>query len=329
MAIQLGEMMKKFLEILFLTNLNRVGKATIYKNYWDLLKENDIDDLVAEMDYKSKFSFSELEKAREKAEKFYDSIINDSNIEVITVFDDNYPQQLNIMGNKKPLLLYVKGNLEALSKPNLAVIGTRKPSNISQAFEVDMVKKVINTSDRVIVSGLALGCDKIAHQTTVDENKMTIAILPSGVNKIKPAKHKELAFEIIDKGGCLVSEYEPYADAQKHTYVQRDQIVAAFSDAIFVVECGVKSGTMHTVNFAEEYGKRLFTYLPVNKQNVLFDGNEFILKNKFNSFLVNDIENFCNDLNHLNFIKCGSKSNKQILKLSKKSGQTTFDFKNF
>ena len=63
--------------------------------------------------------------------------------------------------------------------------------------------------------------------------------------------------DIIENGGCLVSEYAPNADAFKRTYVQRDQIVAAFSDAVFVVECGVKSGTMHTVNFAEEYGKKI------------------------------------------------------------------------
>lgn len=312
--------------MLFLTNLNRVGKATIYKTYWDLLKENDIDDLVAEMDYRSKFSFSELEKARESAEILYDYIINDPDISVVTVFDEEYPQQLNVMGNQRPLFLYVKGNLDALNKPNIAVIGTRKPSDMSQEFESNLVKAIVNETGRVVVSGLALGCDKIAHQTTVDEDKITIAVLPSGVNVVKPAKHRELAMDIIEKGGCLVSEYAPNADAFKRTYVQRDQIVAAFSDAVFVVECGVKSGTMHTVDFASEYNKPIFTYLPKEKQNVLFDGNEYILENKDNSIRVENIDNFFKDLENFSVKNIESESKQQTLKLSKKSGQTTFDF---
>lgn len=318
--------MKKFLEMLFLTNLNRVGKATVYKSYWELLKENDIDDLFAEMDYKSKFSFSELEKARESAEKLYDYILNDQDINVVTVFDEEYPQQLNVMGNQRPLFLYVKGNLDALNKPNIAVIGTRKPSDMSQEFESNLIKAIVKETDRVIVSGLALGCDKIAHQTTVDEDKITIAVLPSGVNVIKPAKHRELAMDIIENGGCLISEYAPNADAFKRTYVQRDQIVAAFSDAVFVVECGVKSGTMHTVDFAVDYNKPIFTFLPENKHNILFEGNKFILENKPNSFFVNNIEKFFNDFKRLGAENTEFEPKKQTLKLSKKNGQTTFDF---
>ena len=99
------------------------------------------------------------------------------------------------MGNRSPLILYVKGNVEALSKPNLAVIGTRKPLDLSKEFEKDLVKSIVDTNDWVIVSGLALGCDKIAHKATVDENKTTIAILPSGVNVITPASNKKCSSE--------------------------------------------------------------------------------------------------------------------------------------
>lgn len=318
--------MNKFKEILFLTNLKRVGKATVYGKYWDLLNENDLDDLVSEMDFKSKFSFAELEKSREKAEILYESIIDDSDINVITVFDDEYPQQLNVMGNKRPLILYVKGNPDALNKPNIAVIGTRNPSDISQEFEYNLVKTIVNKTDRVVVSGLALGCDKIAHQTTVDENRITVAVLPSGVNVIKPAKHKRLARDIVEKGGCLVSEYEPNADAFKSNYVQRDQIVAAFSDVTFVVECGIKSGTMHTVDFASDYNKKIFTYLPKDKQNILFDGNEYILENKKTATRVENVEKFYSYLENLNLKNSESRPKEQTLKLSKKGGQTTFDF---
>ena len=83
-----------------------------------------------------------------------------------------------------------------------------------------------------------------AYQTTVNENKITIAILPSGVNVIKPASNKKLAKDIIESGGCLVSEYEPDTNVFKGTYVERDHVVAAFSDETFVIQSGIKSGNL-------------------------------------------------------------------------------------
>ena len=288
--------MKKFKEIIFLKSIKRVGKSTIYGKYWEILKNSEnIDDLITKIDK----SDEELIKAKRQAETLYDEIVNDSEIEVITIFDENYPKKLLDMGNKKPLILYVKGNVNALSQSNISVIGTRKPSKSSKEFEKIIVKAILDSTDRVIVSGLALGCDAVAHRTTVDEAKSTIAILPSGVNVITPASNKKLASDIIDNGGCLVSEYEPNAKAFRSTYVERDKIVAAFCDATFVVECGKKSGTMHTLNAAEKLQRPIFTHLPQDTVDGDFSGNEFILKNKDNSFEVSDINEFIGELNNL------------------------------
>jgi len=289
--------MKKFKEILFLKNLKRVGKATIYGKYWKVLNESkDLDDLFLNIDQmESKYSNEDLQIARNDAEKLYDSILN-SDIHVITVFDEEYPKKLDSMGNKKPLILYVKGNVDALTKPNIAVIGTRKPSDLSQSFEENLVRNLVNSTDCVVVSGLALGCDKIAHKTTVDENKVTIAVLPSGVNVIKPASHKKLAEDIISSGGCLLSEYNPDAKVTRGSYVERDAIIAAFCDATFVVECGVKSGTMHTVNAANDYKRQIYAFLPDERPEGSYDGNEFILSEFEDSIRVEDIEDFINDL---------------------------------
>ena len=290
--------MKKFKEILFLKNLKRVGKSAIYGKYWDLLTDaKDVDDLILKIGQKeSKFTKEDLLKAKNDAEELSDYILN-SDIQVITVFDKEYPKKLDVMGNKRPLILYIKGNVEVLTKPNISVIGTRKPSQLSQEFEANLVKNIVKTTGRVIVSGLALGCDKIAHQTTVDENKVTIAILPSGVDNIKPAKHKKLAERIIKTGGCLISEYEPDKGVFKSTYVERDHIVAAFSDATFVVECGVKSGTMHTVNYANDYKKQIYTYLPDVRPEDSYDGNDFILSEFSDSIKVDNIDEFIENLN--------------------------------
>ncbi|MDO5859859.1 DNA-processing protein DprA [Methanobrevibacter sp.] len=293
-------MINKFKELLFLKNIKGLGNAKINKNYLGLLDEySDLDDLITEIEYRFKISLENLENAKVKAEKLYDEITDDPEIHIITVFDENYPKKLEVMGNKKPLILYVKGNVDALSKPNIAVIGTRKPSALSQEFETGLVQNIVNKTDKVVVSGLALGCDKIAHQTTVDENKITVAVLPSGVNVIKPAKHKQLAQKIIETGGCLVSEYEPHVGVNRGSYVERDAIVAAFSDATFVVECGIKSGTMHTVDFANDYKRQLFAYLPENRPEKSYEGNEFILRNNKDAIKVEDINEFLDNLESL------------------------------
>lgn len=110
------------------------------------------------------------------------------------------------MAEKSRIVLYIKGNAKALTNPNIAVV----------------------------VSGLALGCDKIAHEATVDKGKATIAVLPSGVNIVTPASHKNLAKSILATGGCLISEYEPNVKANRSYFVERDAIVAALSDVTLI-----------------------------------------------------------------------------------------------
>ena len=288
--------MKKFKEILLLKNLKRVGNAAINGKFNKILADaKDIDDLILKIpSVNSSFSDEDLEIAKNKAEETYDYIIN-TDVDVITIFDDNYPEKLNVMKNSKPSVLYVKGDIKTLEKPNIAVIGTRNPSELSQEFEENLVKYIVNNSDNAIVSGLALGCDKIAHQTTVDENKITIAVLPSFVEDIVPASNKKLAESILKAGGCLISEYEPDSKVYKSNYVNRDKVVAAFCDATFVVECGVKSGTMHTVEAANKFNRQIYTYIPNEKPEGSYDGNEFILNEYDDSIKVVNFEDIFNN----------------------------------
>lgn len=274
--------MNKFKEILLLKNLKRVGNSAINGKYNKILTESqDISDLISKiLQIESKFSEEDLEIAKNKAEEIYDHVNSLNDVKVITIFDDNYPKKLDVMKNSKPAVLYAKGDIKVLEKPNIAIIGTRKPSELSQDFEENLVKTIVNNSDKAIVSGLALGCDKIAHKTTVDENKITIAILPSFVDEIVPASNKKLAQSILENGGCLISEYEPGTKVYKSNYVNRDKIVAAFCDSILVIECGEKSGTMHTVQAANKYERQIYAFLPDNLPKDSFGGNKLILTNK-------------------------------------------------
>lgn len=273
--------MNKLREILFLKSVKGIGKAKIYRKYWHYLEKGmNMDELEKSVaSEESGLDVSDISSARETAERLYESLINEPDINIITAFDDEYPERLNVMGDKRPLILYVKGDTKALNAPNIAVVGTRHPSEWSQKVEMRLVKKILELSDRVIVSGLALGCDKIAHETTVLEGKATIAVLPSGVNIITPASHKNLAKSILQTGGCLVSEYEPNLKADKSFFVERDAIVAALSDITMVVQCDIKSGTMHTVDAAFKYKRTLSCYYPSNTEGE-YAGNEFMVKNK-------------------------------------------------
>ena len=175
--------MTKFLELLFLKQLKNIGNATINKEYVPILEcINSIDDFLPLVERREKrFSISDLKLALEVAERKYAEIVNTRGIEVITVFDDKYPARLHDLGDKKPVILYARGNTNILSNQSIAVVGTRKPSAWSEMVEQRLVQKILDLSDYVIISGLALGCDGIAHQTTLEANKKTVAVLPSGV----------------------------------------------------------------------------------------------------------------------------------------------------
>ena len=119
--------MNKFKELLFLNNIKGVGKGTINDKYLDLVKKSEnYTDLISNKVITSKYSKEKIVDAIAKTEHIYEEVINNQEITVITVFDDLFPDKLNDMGNKRPVFLYVKGNPEALNKPNMAVIGTRK-----------------------------------------------------------------------------------------------------------------------------------------------------------------------------------------------------------
>lgn len=271
--------MEKLEQILFLNHLNRVGKVTIYKKYWKMLSESrDIKDIKTPL--VKQYSPAALDAAESFAKTECEKIVNQRDITTLTAFDTAYPKKLSVMGVRKPLVLYVKGNAEAIGRPSIAVIGTRHPSEYSIKVERNLIRKILEISERVVISGLAMGCDKIAHETTVECGKQTIAILPSGVNIITPSSHQKLAEKILESNGCLISEYVPDAPAYRTSFVERDAITAALSDMTFVVECNVKSGTMHTINAAVEYGRRIACFYPKKTSLGNYSGNANMLEQK-------------------------------------------------
>lgn len=288
-------MINHLVELLFLKELKGMGNATINKDYANIISfKNDPEEFFSFMLKNSKkYSRFELELAMENAKRSINYLEGLKDTKVITIFDDMYPKKLASLGNKKPVVLYLRGNIDLLNSDSIAVVGTREPSEHTKNMEEQFVKRLVTYHNVTVVSGLALGCDKIAHEVTLNNNGYTIAVLPGGFNKITPKSNKELAERILSNKGLLMTEYAPDSDVSKYTYVERDAVIAAMSNGTLVMQCGVKSGTMHTVDAAYKMKRRIACYAGLINADI-FDGNKEMINSKDSSGIESetDLEEF-------------------------------------
>lgn len=167
--------------------------------------------------------------------------------------DTDYPAVLAALYDP-PKQLYYTGDLaSSLAGPKLAIVGSRKVTPYGRQV-TEKLARLAAEQGITIVSGLALGVDGIAHQAALGARGATIAVLPTGLGKIHPTTHAGLAEQIVKQGGALVTEYAPDAPPLRVNFIARNRIVAGLADAVLITEAAVKSGTMHTANFALEQG---------------------------------------------------------------------------
>lgn len=170
--------------------------------------------------------------------------------EVINKKGPVYTIKIKIDGEIKKL--YAKGNLSALELDSISYAGTRQPSVETRKYVETVVKA--NSQRYVIISGLAKGCDAIAHQTCLNNNGLTIAVLGCGFNKLY---NKKLANDILQNGGLLLSEHSPNIQTSVGRLVERNKIISGLSDKVIIFEAG--KGTRHTYDFAmENKNKQVF-----------------------------------------------------------------------
>ncbi len=220
-------------------------------------------------------------------------------IDVISYFDKDYPEKLKSSTNPPPLL-FAKGNISLLHTPTMAIIGTRKATQIGK----ENAKKTISflvKNGYTTLSGLAFGIDEICHKETLHLCKPTIAVLPL-IDTIYPKQHKNLADEILQKQGLLVSENMPKTMFKSYQLVQRDRIQSALSESVFVIETTKDGGSMYATLDAIKHKKDV--YIPdINKLHTIYqnatqvEGLKFLEKKyKVKSYDVNDMEH---SLSHL------------------------------
>lgn len=168
--------------------------------------------------------------------------------------DDNKFLQIATNIAKPPKSLYFLGRLPENRSPTVAIVGTRRPTaygkEVGYRLAYDLAKQGV-----VVLSGLALGMDTIAHKAALDAGGITIAVLAGGLDSIHPPSNRDLAIKILQNGGTLISEYAPGETSFPGNFIARNRIVTGLSDGLLVVEASAKSGTMHTANFALEQGK--------------------------------------------------------------------------
>ena len=178
--------------------------------------------------------------------------------------------------SKPPTTIYFTGTLPDTLTPTVAIVGTRKPTaygrEVAHMLASSLAKKGV-----VIVSGLALGIDSIAHRGALEAGGTTLAVLANSVDHIYPRTHKALAEQIISGGGAILSEYEPPTEPRSYQFLARNRIVSGLSDAIIIVEAAIRSGTLSTAMHALDQGREVFV-VPGNITSPLSAGCNALLK---------------------------------------------------
>jgi DNA processing protein len=185
---------------------------------------------------------------------------------------------LQILTNiaKPPKRLHFIGSLPNERRPSVAIIGTRKPTTygkeVTHQLSYELARRGV-----IVVSGLALGVDAIAHRGALEAGGMTLAVLANGLPGIYPSTNRQLGEQIIADSGALISEYEPHTPAVQYRFLERNRIVSGLADAVVITEAAARSGTMSTATHALEQGKEVFV-VPGNITSPMSSGCNALLK---------------------------------------------------
>jgi len=203
-----------------------------------------------------------------------DWLESDKNHAIITIQCSEYPELLKQTDNPPPLL-YIKGNHSLLKDPQLAIIGSRNPTRGGTDNAYSFAKHLGQTG-LCITSGLALGVDGIAHEGALDANASTIAVIATGIDRVYPALHRELAHKIVEQG-AIVSEFPIGTQPRSENFPRRNRIISGLSYGTLVVEAALKSGSLITARLAMEQNREVFA-IPGSIHNPLSKGCHLLIR---------------------------------------------------
>lgn len=172
--------------------------------------------------------------------------------------DPAYPQRLLHCADA-PILLFCKGRVDLNAARTLSIIGTRSNTSYGRQLTETLVNQLA-ALNVLIISGLAFGIDVLAHKAALKEQLPTVGVLAHGLDTVYPAQHKQTAKDIISEEGGLLTEFPSLTQPDKHNFPARNRIVAGMSDAVIVVETGIKGGSMITAELANSYSREVFAF---------------------------------------------------------------------
>lgn len=175
------------------------------------------------------------------------------NVAFLTPADPEYPALLKNIYNP-PLALYITGSVQALNTCCLGIVGTRAPTTYGKTTAKSFANRLAQAGI-TIVSGLARGIDTEAHTGALLGGGRTVAVIGSALDRLYPAENRTLARRIVAENGAVISEYPFGRSADRQTFPMRNRIISGLSSAVLVVEAGVASGTLITVDHALEQGR--------------------------------------------------------------------------
>ncbi|MFZ2171191.1 MAG: DNA-processing protein DprA [Methylococcaceae bacterium] len=222
------------------------------------------------------------------------SWLNQQNNSVLTFNNANYPPQLKEIADPPPVL-FVRGNSALLSLPQIAIVGSRNPSTIGRETAFNFAK-TLSHYGFVITSGMALGIDAASHQGALNAKGYTIAVAGTGLDRVYPARHKDLATEIVNTG-AMISEFPPGTTAKANHFPRRNRIISGLCQGLLVVEAAKQSGSLITARMALEQNREVFA-IPGSIHNPLARGCNALIRE--GAKLVETTQDILEELNQYN-----------------------------
>jgi DNA processing protein len=176
--------------------------------------------------------------------------------QAVTALDPYYPPALTRL-DPRPPVLYVLGTVEATHDRNVGLVGTRRPTGYGRSTAAQLADDLAR-SGVTVVSGLALGIDSVAHEGALAAGGLTVAVVPSPLDRIYPPRNRGLAARIIAQGGAVLTELPPGRQPGMPDFARRNRIISGLSEAVVVVEAPDRSGALLTAAAAGLQGRELF-----------------------------------------------------------------------
>ncbi|HNS40104.1 MAG TPA: DNA-processing protein DprA [Promineifilum sp.] len=222
----------------------------------------------------------------------YTQRVEEGGVSVLTWEDEAYPELLREIPAAPPLI-FVRGGFEPVDRWSVAVVGTRRLTAYGRQVTRDLVAGLVRNGVTVI-SGLARGLDAVAHRTALEGGGRTIAVMACGIDKIYPPEHRDLAREIIDGHGAIISDYPFGSEPESAHFPARNRLISGLSLGVLVIEAGEKSGALITSRFALEQNREVFA-VPGNINSPASIGTNRLIQQ--GGKLVTRVEDILEELN--------------------------------